>query len=548
MRRLHVTLGGFLCILTLLGLTLAVQEEQALRVITIVNISDWHGQLEPVTVTIDGHEQQVGGAAVLKSYFDQERRRNPEGTLVVTAGDAFGATPPLSSFFDDIPAIEAQNAMGFDVDTLGNHNFDYGLDRLQRLMARARFRYVAANIIGPDGQTIAPPFHLFTRHGVKVGIIGIGNPDTHGLVFPGRTGGYRFLDPAPVINQYAAHLRAQGAQIIVVLAHIGADAVDAEGLPTGRLGALAKAITGVDVLLGDHTDVSVNAMINDMIVTENRSKGTQYTVVDLTYDLRRQAIVSRTVVQKRPWVEGRSPDPSVQALIDQYQARLQPLFDRPVGETATVLSGSRQAESLLGNLVTDILRQRYQVQLAFDVSGAMRADLPSSYQPADRQLRRKGTGYTAGPPYDVVVGDFYSIFPFGNEAVTFTISGKTLWEVLEHSVSQGSIEEGQFVNTAGRFLQVSGFHYRFDPRQPVGQRVVAVTWPDGTTIPSDDTRYTAVTSAFVYHGGDGYTMLPNGSGTTRELLADTIHRAVHQMGKVTTAIEGRLSSVQAWSP
>ncbi len=374
MRRLHVTLGGFLCILTLLGLTLAVQEERALRVITIVNISDWHGQLEPVTVTIDGHEQQVGGAAVLKSYF------------------------------------------------------------------------------------------------------------------------------------------------------------------------------GVDVLLGDHTDVSVNAMINDMIVTENRSKGTQYTVIDLTYDLRRQAIVSRTVVQKRPWVEGRSPDPSVQALIDQYQARLQPLFDRPVGETATVLSGSRQAESLLGNLVTDILRQRYQVQLAFDVSGAMRADLPSSYQPADRQLRRKDTGYAAGPPYDVVVGDFYSIFPFGNEAVTFTISGKTLLEVLEHSVSQGSIEEGQFVNTAGRFLQVSGFHYRFDPRQAVGQRVVALTWPDGTAIPRGDTQYTAVTSAFVYYGGDGYTMLSNGSGTTRELLADTIHRAVHQMGKVTTAIEGRLSSVQAWSP
>jgi 5'-nucleotidase len=550
MRRLRVTLGGLLCILTLVGLslTLAAEEEQALRVITIVNISDWHAQLEPVSVTIDGQEQQVGGAATLKSYFDQERRRNPEGTLVVTAGDAFGATPPLSSFFEDVPAIEAQNAMGFDVDTLGNHNFDYGLDRLQHLMARAHFRHVAANIVGPDGQTIAPPYHLFTKHGVKVGVIGIGNPDTHGLVFPGRTGGYRFLEPAPVINQYAAHLRAHGAQIVVVLAHIGADAVDAEGVPTGPLGALAKAITGVDVLLGDHTDVSVNAVMNNMIVTENRSKGTQYTVIDLTYDLRRQAIVARTVVQKRPWVEGRSPDPSVKALIDQYQARLQPLFDRSVGETAMALSGSRQAESLLGNLVTDVLRQTYQAQLAFDVSGAMRADLPSSYQPADRELRRKGTGYAAGPPYDVVVGDFYSIFPFGNAAVTFTISGKTLWDALEHSVSQGSVEEQQFVNTAGRFLQISGFRYRFDPQQAVGQRVVAVTWADGTPIPSDHTEYTAVTSAFVYYGGDGYTMLYNGSGTTRELLADTIRQAVQQMGMVTTTIEGRITLMATSSP
>jgi 5'-nucleotidase len=547
MQRRYLTPLGLLLIVTLVwpDLTLAAHEEQALRVITIINISDWHAQLEPVSVTIDGQERQVGGAAILKSYFDQERQRNPDGTLVVTAGDAFGATPPLSSFFEDVPAIEIQNAMGFDIDTLGNHSFDYGLHRLRKLMALARFPYVAANIVGPDGQTIAPPYYIFTRHGVKVGVIGIGNPDTPALVFPGRTEGYRFLDPVPVINQYAVHLRAQGVQIVVVLAHIGADAVDPEGMPSGPLGALARAITGVDVLLGDHTDVSVNAVINNMIVTENRSKGAQYTVIDLTYDLHRQAIVSWSIMQKRPLVEGSSPDPTIQALLDRYQARLQPLFDQKVGETAMILSGSRQEESLLGNLETDILRQTYQTRLAFDVAGALRADLPSAYQPADQRLRRIGDGYAAGPPYDLVVGDFQSVFPFGNVAVTFKITGKTLWEALEHSVSQGAVEEHQFVNTAGRFLQISGFRYRFNPQKPVGRRVVSVTWPDGTAIPNDHTEYTAVTSAFVYYGGDGYSMLNNGSGTTRELVADTIRQAVQETGLVSMKTEGRIIPVQS---
>src|SRR5215475_5690395 len=116
------------------------------RRITIVGVSDWHGQLDPVPIS-PGADRKVGGAAVLKAYFDRARRANPGGTLVVTAGDAFGATPPESSFFDDVPAIEAQNAMGVEVDTLGNHNFDRGLKHLAMLLERASFPHVAANIV-----------------------------------------------------------------------------------------------------------------------------------------------------------------------------------------------------------------------------------------------------------------------------------------------------------------------------------------------------------------------------------------------------------------
>src|SRR5687767_2684790 len=119
------------------------------RRVTIVDFSDWHGQLEPVPVRVAGVLRSLGGAAALKAYVDRERQRNPGGTLLVTAGDAVGATPPLSSFLDDVPAIEVLNTMGLDIDTLGNHNFDRGVDHLRRLVALARFPYVAANIVGP---------------------------------------------------------------------------------------------------------------------------------------------------------------------------------------------------------------------------------------------------------------------------------------------------------------------------------------------------------------------------------------------------------------
>jgi 2',3'-cyclic-nucleotide 2'-phosphodiesterase (5'-nucleotidase family) len=95
--------------------------------IQVLNVSDWHGQLDPIAVTNVGN---VGGAAVLAAYFKQHRAENPNA-LTLTSGDAVGATSPISSFFQDEPTIRAMRLMGFDADTLGNHNFDAGIGRLQ---------------------------------------------------------------------------------------------------------------------------------------------------------------------------------------------------------------------------------------------------------------------------------------------------------------------------------------------------------------------------------------------------------------------------------
>src|SRR5256714_9379631 len=119
--------------------------------VQILSISDWRGQVDPLV--IDG--TQVGGAAVLSAYFKQERAANPN-TLTLSSGGAVGASLPISSLFEDQPSIRAMRLMGFDADTLGNHNFDAGLAQLQSLINLAsddtgavpgkRFAYVSADL------------------------------------------------------------------------------------------------------------------------------------------------------------------------------------------------------------------------------------------------------------------------------------------------------------------------------------------------------------------------------------------------------------------
>lgn len=102
-------------------------------------MSDWHGRIVP----LQQETGQVGGAAFLKTYFDAARAENPN-TLTFMAGDSVGATPPISSFFGDEPAIRTMNMMGVNADTFGDHNFDGGIEHLQSLINIAEFPFVVA--------------------------------------------------------------------------------------------------------------------------------------------------------------------------------------------------------------------------------------------------------------------------------------------------------------------------------------------------------------------------------------------------------------------
>ena len=131
-----------------------------------IGLNDFHGQLEPTSMTMDGRNVSVGGGAFLATLFDQDAAALPRGSLLFASGDNVGASPPNSALLEDMPAIDVENAWGLDATSYGNHEFDYGIERLQAHQERADFPFLGANIVSqatgqnPDGwrgRTSSPP-------------------------------------------------------------------------------------------------------------------------------------------------------------------------------------------------------------------------------------------------------------------------------------------------------------------------------------------------------------------------------------------------------
>ncbi len=502
--------------------------------IQFLNISDWHGQLDPLSVFGVG---EVGGAAVINFFWAADTVANPN-TIKLTAGDAFGAAPPLSGFFEERPAVMAMNLMGLDVDTFGNHNFDRGIGHLQQMIDLAEFQYVSANLANLDENlTGVKPFEIFERGGIRIAVVGITNPDVPELVFPGRLGTIEVTDPVAGANKAKADARAAGAQVIVAITHLGVTGFDEEGNPSGPLIDFANDVGGFDVIFGDHTDMRFSGIINNALVVENQSKGRTYARTKLLVNPLSGRVLDRSVQFVEPFADQAVPDQAILDLLEPFRDELAAEFDAVIGVANDTFERGGGVERLgevpIGNLVADALRDRYGSQLAFTNGGGIRTPLPSSFAPMDMSLRRPLDGYAPGPPWDLVVGDVFGMLPFGNVVVTRPVTGAQLFLILENGVSV-------IPKTSGRFAQISGFSFVYDSSQPVGSRVVSVELDGGALILPDGTTYTLATNDFVNAGGDGYTMLVDGQGVSRENMADVVLEFIQELGVITPTTEGRI--------
>jgi 5'-nucleotidase len=502
-----------------------------------LNVSDWHAQLDPLNVSGVGN---VGGAAQLSTYFAADRAANPN-SLTLTAGDAYGAAPPLSSFFQEEPAVKAMNLMGFDVDTFGNHNFDRGIDHLQQMIDLAEFQYVSANLKNlEDNLTGVKRWEMFDVGGVDVAVVGITNPEAPTLVFPGSFGTIEVTDPVAAAMSAKAEAEAAGADVVVAITHMGVTGHDAAGEEVGPLVDFAEAVSGFDVIFGDHTDMLYENVINGQLVQENKSKGATYTRTKLTFDPNTGTVFNRDAVFVTPFSNAVTPDPAIVSMLAPYRAQLAAALDGVIGvATGLFLRDGvteRLRETAIGNIVADSMRWRYGTQLALTNGGGLRASLPSSYLPMNTALRRNSPGYAPGPPFDLVIGDAFTVLPFGNIVVTREVSGALLWQALEHSVAA-------IPSANGRFAQISGFRFTYDASRPAGSRVVSVTLDDGTPILPNATTYTFATNDFVNAGGDGYTMFVGTHGVTREVMADVLLEYIKDRGTVTPTVDGRITRI-----
>ena len=534
--------------------------------IQFLNVSDWHAALDP---NIAG----IGSAAAISTYWKTDRLAHP--TLTLTAGDDFGATPPLSGFFNEEPAILAQRLMGIQVGTFGNHNFDRGIAHLQQMINLAGaptsadapgtpFKYVSANLQGrdgPGGLTGVQDFAMFDVGEVKVAVVGVTNPEAPSLVLPGSFGPIVPQPAAPAAMAAQVAARAAGADVVVAIGHLGVRGFE-DGQPFGELIDFANAVSGFDVIFGDHTDIQFSGTVNGQLVHENRSFGVTYAKTLLTINPSSGEVVGSSASFVTPTAAAVTPDPAIVAMLAPIRAELSEILDVPIGvATASFPRGGnleRREEVALGNLVADGMRWKYGTQLGYMNSGGIRTPFPNpAYLPVDHTLRRPSAGYAAGPPFDLVLGDVYSVLPFNNAITTRTVTGDQLWAMLENGVSR--IDSVSGLGTDGRFPQISGFKFTFDFGNPTGctgvvntaswecstaSRVTVVTLNDGTPILPDGTTYTMALPNFVNLGGDNYTMLNDGQGTSLESDAVVMNEYLDFLGSpFTPVVDGRITKL-----
>ncbi len=533
------------------------------RTITILDISDYHGQLVPLSEAADsvGPSFAIGGAAFLKPWFDVYRAEATGGSITVAGGDSVGATPPISNFFGDIPTIELMNLMGFSADGLGNHNFDRGQTYLRNtLIPLASFPYLSANIVDPaTGKTPSEwkPSWVFDFGGFKLGVVGYSNKDLTSLIFPGNLDPFVVTDPVAAVNAEAAKLRAKGIRAIVALGHEGATAGTLTN-PTGPLIDLADGIARsggrpiVDAVIGDHSDFqALTVRPNGVLVVENRSKGIRFTRIRLVVDTVTKSVVYKTADFHKPWDVGVTPDPAIQARIDDLNAQLAPIFGTVIGNSTVFIprtdacgnTAGRTCESLIGDIAADSMRDTYGTDFAITNSGGLRADLtcPTTDNPSDFC-----PPYTP-PPFPITRGQVLTVLPFGNVVATLTVNGAELKTYLENGVSAMPAANG-------KFPQVSGVCFTYDISAPAGSRVTGAVRQaaDGscTGAPIDLTAastYTLAINDFMAAGGDGYPVVTPRI-TTQDFADEVLADHIAANTPVSPAIQGRIVCTTGGAP
>ena len=500
-----------------------VKDADQLVEVTILDISDYHGQLVPLAEAADtvGPSFAIGGSAFLKPWFtvyENEAALSVDNAkpkvLEMAAGDSVGATPPISASFGDTPTIEVMNMMGIDFDGIGNHNFDRGQDYFRHtLVPLANFPYLTSNVVDAAGKTPAEwsPSKVFKfEQGVELGVVGFSNDDLPDLTSPANLIPFHVTNSTNAVNAEAARIK-KDVDGIIAIGHLGATGGTLTA-PTGPLPDLADNVQNVSVVIGDHTDIQVlSTRSNGVLATENRSKGIRFTRVRLVFGPGNDGIVYKTADFHKPWDIGVTPDPAIQAKLDDLNAQLAPILGTVIGSSSKFVpradqcgnSVGRLCESLVGNIVTDAMRTKYApigVQFAITNSGGLRADLTCPTTDISGDFCPP---YTP-TPYLITRGQVLTVLPFGNIVVTLTVNGAELKTMLENGV-------GLMPTVQGRFPQVSGLCFTYDIALPAGSRVTSAVFADGSgncTGPAVDltagSNYKIAENDFMSTGGDGY--------------------------------------------
>lgn len=437
---------------------------RAAETISIIHFNDVYN--------VESREMEpVGGAARFLTAVKSKADLQP---LVLFSGDIF-APSIMSTFTKGEQMVPVLNMLGTHCALYGNHDFDFGLETLGDLVEKTTFPWLMSNVV--DNETGRPladgkVSHVVDWCGRRLGLIGLVERewlDTLATINPEEVDYTDFVDAGSML---ASELKRKGCEYVIALTH----------MRTPNDIRLAESVPEIDLILGGHDHVYEKRKVNGTIILKSGTDFRQFSVVTLDF---RQSPVVGVEVEAVSVTKEFQPDQELDLILEEYTDVVEGKMGEVLGEFRCDLDGRfssvRTAETNLGNLVTDIMVAALGADCALLNSGTLRSD---ARHPAGKFLLR----------------DLLSILPMLDSLVLLDVSGKMIHQALENGVSQ-------WPRLEGRFPQVSGIRFGFDPSQPPGSRVDPQYVKVGDEYLDLEQRYRLVTKAYLANGKDGYDCL-----------------------------------------
>ncbi len=445
-------LAWILALTLALGLAVTGFAEAPKGRLVILHTNDVHGR-----AVADPAGKVLGYAAIAQYKKDLEAAG--DSVLLLDAGDASQGTP-LVNLSMGKTAIEFMNAAGYDAITPGNHEFDWGLDNARQLAGLADFPMLSANIINHlEGDLTFAAHKIFDMpNGMKVGVFGLTTPETMTKAHPDKVRGIDFLQGEAlyeVARKQVEELKAAGADIVVLLSHLG---MDEESAPNRSQDVLENA-TGIDLVIDghSHTLLEKGKKVGDTLVVSTGYNGQNLGVVvydgekftaSLFAGLGKSAVVEVEGVPYSALLSAKL-DPEVAELVNSTNRAVKEELSKVFAKTEVFLNGERDPgnrteETNLGDFAADAIlwaaRQALgdQVAAAITNGGGIRASIQVG---------------------DITMNDMKTVFPFGNEVSVLEVKGSELLEALEAATSATP-------KALGAFPQVSGIVFSIDTTVP----------------------------------------------------------------------------------
>ncbi len=494
-------------LVTPLPVTIATNE---VTEIVIAHTNDVHGR-----VNDDSWAGTIGMSTIknLKDALDAQH----DNVLLISAGDIVHGTT-FSTLQEGASMIEVMNQVGYDLMVPGNHDFNYGFDRLLELEDMANFPMITANVqYDVDDSDFMNPYIIQEIDGVLIGFFGLTSPETVYKTHPDNVIGLNFLDPIVQATAIVAELDPL-VDIIILVAHIG---LDTNTLITSE--DIAIAVPGIDVIIDGHSHSVLpdGMMVGDTLIVSTGEYMKNLGV--LTLEIQNGEIIGTSVLLIDSDMASElnyGYDLEIQNFIDDIVADQAIILNEVVGQTAVELLGERgdvrTGETNLGNLIADSMIIVTGADVAITNGGGIRSSIAVG---------------------DVTLGDVITVLPFGNIIVTIELTGQEILDSLEHGTSA-------YPNAEGMFPHVAGMTFDLVAGNDAGTRVENLMI-NGVAVDLTAT-YLVATNDFMAAGGDGYVLF---NLNDRERVGEFkgLHEALIDMFTLGVDIEmptmGRINAI-----